>query len=500
MPDQTYDVVIVGAGFSGPILAANIAEKGVQPGTGNRLRIALIEAGPHMEGLHRPGYGAPARRQRITNLVGLDPAFHWEDGGARVVGGSSLHWQASAFLPYPIDYVHWQEETGVDWTAANLHDAVEETRRAFNIHEYPEEVNTRGNRLFRQVAQRMGYEPFRQQGARRNCIYCGFCAGGHMCRYDARSSSLGYVDKALKHGVDILANTLVERVLIEAKGKRGIAKGLICRDAESTYEIRADHIMMACGVRKTPLLLMRSGYGPPEWAGNPITVVNPNIGKHIDGHPRIPGIRALFDETLGDGSEGSVRGYFLILDDRPDGLGRLLLRADLGGGAYPQTAALSGFAPEFGKQHKLWMKEKGILRTGSLNPAMAKASGRWSFDPKGNLVYSGDHSLVVRRAREGLEIAHSILTEMGARKITSKDIPARINQATRGSHLVGSCRAGTDPKTSVVNPYFESHDVDNLYICDASVIPRVTTGNTGTPQAAVTVFGAARMVERHFQR
>ena len=63
---------------------------------------------------------------------------------------------------------------------------------------------------------------------------------------------------------------------------------------------------------------------------------------------------------------------------------------------------------------------------------------------------------------------------------------------------MGSCRAGVDPKTSVVNPHFESHDVDNLFICDGSVIPRVTTGNTGTPQAAVTVFAAARIVRRHF--
>ena len=500
MADKTYDIAIVGAGFSGPILAANIAEKGVKQGTGDRLRIALIEAGPHMEGPHRPGYGAPVRRRRITNLVGGDPAFHWDDGGARVVGGSSLHWQASAFLPYPIDYVHWQEETGVDRTPDKLLPGVEETRREFNVHEYPEEENTRGNRLFNEVATRMGYQTYRQQGARRNCIYCGFCAGAHMCRYDARSSTLGYVDKALKHGVDVLANTEVEKVLIEPKGKRGVASGLICRDAESTYEIQADHIIMACGFRKTPLLLMRSGYGPPEWAGNPITVVNPNIGKHIDGHPRIPGISAIFDEALGDGLVGSVRGYFIIHDDRPDALGRLLLRADLGGGAYPQTTALNRFAPEFGQAHKDWMKNKGILRTGSLNPSMAKATGRWSFDSRGSLVYSGDHSMVVRRAREGLEIAHGILTEMGAREITSKDIPARINSATRGSHLVGSCRAGTDPGTSVVNPYFESHDVDNLYICDASVIPRVTTGNTGTPQAAVTVFGAARIVERHFQR
>ncbi len=321
-----------------------------------------------------------------------------------------------------------------------------------------------------------------------------------MCRYDSRSSSLGYIDKALKHGVDILADTEVQRVIIEARGKRGVANGLICRDAESTYEIAADHIIMACGFRNTPKLLMRSGYGPPDWAGNPITVVNPNIGKHIDGHPRIPGISAIFDEPVGDGSVAAVRGYFLILDDRKDALGRLLIRADLGGGAYPQTAALNTWAPEFGKDHKRWMKGGGIFRTGTMNPAMAKGAGRWSFDPQGNLVYGGDHSVVIRRAHEGLEIAHGILTEMGASEITSKDVPARINSATRGSHLVGSCRAGTDPATSVVNPYFESHDVDHLYICDASVIPRVTTGNTGTPQAAVTVFGAARIVARHFQR
>jgi choline dehydrogenase-like flavoprotein len=489
----------VGAGFSGPILAANIAENGINPSTRDRLKVALIEAGPHLKGKHRPGYGVPARRQRFTNLVGADPALHWEDSSPRLVGGSSLNWQASAFLPYPIDYIHWQQETGVDWTEENFREAVEETRREFNIHEYPEEVNTRGNRLFYEVAKQMGYDPQRQAGARRNCIYCGFCSGARMCKYDSRSTTLGYVDKAESQGVDILANTVVEKILIDAKGERGVARGLICRSADSTYEMTADHIMIACGYRKTPLLLMRSGYGPPEWAENPILVVNPNIGKHIDGHPRIPGISALFDEPLGDGSAGSVRGYFIIHDDRPDALGRLLLRADLGREMYPEVSTLNVFAPEFGWEHKKFMREKGIVRTGSLNPSMAKGPGRWSLDPNGKLVYSGDHSLTIRRAREGLEIAHGILQKMGARKITSIDIRIPITSATRGSHLVGSCRAGVDPKTCVVNPYFESYDVDNLFICDGSVIPRVTTGNSGTPQAAMTVFAASRIVERHFK-
>jgi choline dehydrogenase-like flavoprotein len=55
-----------------------------------------------------------------------------------------------------------------------------------------------------------------------------------------------------------------------------------------------------------------------------------------------------------------------------------------------------------------------------------------------------------------------------------------------------------DPETSVVNPSFESHDVDNLFVCDASVIPRVTTGNSGTPQASLSVFAANRIIEKHF--
>ena len=45
MADKTYDVAIVGAGFSGPILAAKIAEQGVNPRNGNKLRVALVEAG-----------------------------------------------------------------------------------------------------------------------------------------------------------------------------------------------------------------------------------------------------------------------------------------------------------------------------------------------------------------------------------------------------------------------------------------------------------------------
>ena len=497
MPETNYDVAIVGAGFSGPILAAKMAEKGVNPRNGDRLRVALIEAGPYLKGTPRPGYGSPVRRRRFTNVEDSNPVYHWENGGAKMVGGTSLHWTAQSFLPFPIDYVHWQKETGVDWTQENFQEAVAEIRRVFNIHQYPDEVDTRGNQLFYDVAKSMGHDPHRQSGSRRNCIYCGFCSGRRMCKYDSRSSTLGtYIPEAEKHGVDIIPDTYVEKIVIEQKGERGVARGLICRSAGSTYQMTADHIIVCCGYTRTPLLLMRSGYGPPEWRGNRITVRNSNIGKHIDGHPSVPGVSAVFDEPLGDGEVGSIGGYFMIHDDRADGEGRLLFRANFGDDRMPHMAALNTFAPEFGRDHKSFMQSKGILRTGSLRPSVGKGSGRWAMNPDGKILYGGDHRLTIRRSKEGMAIAHEVLKKMGTRKITSIDIPVTITEATRGSHRVGSCRAGVDPQTSVVNPHFESHDVGNLFVCDASVMPRVTTGNTGTPQASMTVFAAARIIER----
>ena len=78
MPQASYDVAIVGAGFSGPMLAANIAEKGVHPKTGDRLKVALVEAGPYLKGTPRPGYGHPVRRQRFTNLEDPNRTLHWK--------------------------------------------------------------------------------------------------------------------------------------------------------------------------------------------------------------------------------------------------------------------------------------------------------------------------------------------------------------------------------------------------------------------------------------
>ena len=66
-----YDAVVVGSGSAGCIVAGRLAEHGINPKTGDRLKVALIEAGDDWTvrdpGV-RPGYGTPIRRQYIANI------------------------------------------------------------------------------------------------------------------------------------------------------------------------------------------------------------------------------------------------------------------------------------------------------------------------------------------------------------------------------------------------------------------------------------------------
>ena len=121
--DATYDVIIVGSGVGGSILAARIAENGVNPKNGEPLRIALLEAGPYWKGEPHPGYGVPLRRQMITNTFSDDSSDRmWPWGMAKMVGGSTMHYGASVYLPYDVDYKHWVDE-GTDWTEDTCREA-----------------------------------------------------------------------------------------------------------------------------------------------------------------------------------------------------------------------------------------------------------------------------------------------------------------------------------------------------------------------------------------
>lgn len=493
-----YDVVIVGSGVAGSILAARIAEKGVNSRNGDRLHVALIEAGPYWKGEPRPGYGHPRRRQLITNVFSDDDSDRlWPWGMVKMVGGTTMHYGASVYLPYDVDYTHWVAE-GTDWTEEQCREAAAEIKQMYNIHAEPDSVLSKGSLLFREAARALGRQVHQALVARRNCLYCGFCEGGYFCRYDSKMNALTtYIPLAERYGVEIIPNALVERVVIEKKGVRPTATGVVIQQAGQSTRVRAQYVIVSAGVVGTPLLLLRSGYGPKVDLGTNRIAENPNIGKHLDIHAAIV-VSAYFDEPIKDGSRGAAPAGFFFLDDAgPNGYSRLRVK-DSGMVSIhePWTLAFSPFAPDFGHAHKEFMK-KGRMHVGGLLVVLKKPEGyRGRINLRtGQMEYQGSTS-IERRLREGGEMAREVLHKMGAKSIVGTDMSPIYHIA----HGVSTCRAGSDPRSSVVNSYFESHDVSNLFICDASVLPRSASGDVVGPIATIAVLAAQRIVARHFKK
>ena len=66
------------------------------------------------------------------------------------------------------------------------------------------------------------------------------------------------------------------------------------------------------------------------------------------------------------------------------------------------------------------------------------------------------------------------------------------------AHVCGTCRFGTDPKTSVLDPYNRAHEVDNLYVVDTSFFPSSTGMNPSLTTAATALGVAAHVNQAHF--
>ncbi len=499
MQDEHYDVITVGAGTAGSIISAHLAEDGVRARDGEPLKIVMIEAGPYLKGKLRPGYGVPSRRARFTNVSNKDSAawvWPWP-GACKMVGGSTLHWGNNAYIPYEMDYHHWRDESGVDWTLDKFKPGVDEIIREFNIVDTPGEVHTPGNRLFEDAIRSMGHEPRFVPTGRKNCIYCGLCGSGNFCRYDAKPNVLGYVWRAEQKGVEIIPDAEVDRVIIERKGEKGIARGVVFKQKDGRVrELTADKILVACGTFGTPVLLGRSGYGPKDQLGNKTLVHNPNIGNHFEVHVTHD-VWAEYDFDIKAERGAGNYGHYFWPEIPPNGDNLVTIRdTTMSFPTYPERAALRALAPPFGRAHKEYMRT-AVRRIGAIRATILKpmVKGRISVI-NGSIDYPYSAPSNVKRMHWAAEIMREMHREMGAKKIEQFDPPAFRSR----SHPIGTCRAGSDPKESVVNAHFESHDVENLLICDGSVIPRACLSHKCIPVCSIAAFAARRLISDHYSR
>jgi choline dehydrogenase-like flavoprotein len=321
-------------------------------------------------------------------------------------------------------------------------------------------------------------------------------------RWTAARAYLG--DGKPPENIGILTNVLVERVLFDG----GRASGVAYRRGAETQVIRARQaVVLAAGVFGTPQLLMLSGIGPAAHLadhGIPVRLDRAAVGADLQDHIdyvasfETPG-KAFMGRSL-TGTIGVAKAIGRWLRSRSGLMTTPYAEAGgfltlMPGSPAPDVQFHFVIAPleDHGrspvKAHGyschvcvLRPESRGALTLASSDPRAAPL-----IDPG---FLTDDRDMAVMKA--GVRAMYRILEAPAMARhqgrdrhpvdLDDDDALERLIRARADTvyHPVGTCRMGSDT-AAVCDPQLRVRGVDGLYVADASVMPRLVSGNTNAP-------------------
>jgi gluconate 2-dehydrogenase alpha chain len=349
--------------------------------------------------------------------------------------------------------------------------------------------------LTTEAARRLGYAPYPAPTSvnsvpydgRPACNNCGFC-GHYGCPIDAKGDPVAPLRNALRTGkCEIRPECIVERVLLDGSGTR--ARGVKYLDADgAAHEVSARVVVIAGGAWETPRLLLRSEIANSSGlVGRYLmyhfqTFVVGTFPHRLHGH-RGRSVTHLHDDhmLIDDDVRAHARAH-----DLP------YFRAGIvehGGGGGPIMEAIytrPGVAHtremlDSAMRDRMWaFTIQGedlpqITNRVDLDPHVRDVHGF----PAGRATYDVHRHEVVA-SRYYAPKLEAIMRAAGAEWALAATSPPLVDgragsqAASMSRHIMGTCRMGTDPRTSVVDEWQRFHDVENMVCTDSSVFPTST--------------------------
>ena len=535
-PQTEVDFVIVGSGGAGGILAKELSVAGHS--------VVVLEQGPWLEQEHtrhdefatqllyttwndwakhpqhfqKTADDAPIRS---SEFVGLYYGKH--------VGGSNSHFTANYWRMHENDFrersLYGEIAALADWpisyadlepyyTKAEWELGVSGTPGPFDPprsrpYPMPPMPPKSGGVVFARGARKLGLHPQRapmailsqQYDGRQPCQHCGFCLG-YQCEYRAKSSAFSaMIPKAVASGrCEIRADSYVFRVEMNAAGR---ATGVRYYDKARQEQVQKGRaVILCCNGAETPrLLLMSASNQFRDGLANSSGLVGKNLMFNC-----FSGTTAVFPEPLNEWK--SIGNTHLVMDFHENdpkrgfyGGGGMDARLDWTG---PISYALfhpRPDAPTWGAEFKRHLVEDFSRRVTifSHGTSLAVETNQVLLDPELRDAWGlpairfryKDHPDDMANVAFLQNHAYDILQAAGATEVWKEPIV----EQTWANHMLGTCRMGNDPKTSVVDANHRTHDVANLFICDGSSMVTSTRGQpTATIQALA--FRAAETIPR----
>ena len=476
MPDVlAADVAIIGTGAGGGTLAYALKNSGA--------KVVLLERGGWLPS--EPANWSPAavfgeQRYKADELWRDAHGRSFRPGMQYFVGGNTKVYGAALARMRREDFAEYRLEDGVSpaWpiTYDDLEPYYERAERLYRVHGATGEDPTEPPRSspypfppvpdepviaeLRARLRRQGLHPYSlplgidlaEDGT---CIRCGTC-DGFPCRVGAKSDAdVRCVRPAIATGnVTLRTETFVDRLETSDDGSRVTAAA--CRTPQGALRVQARTFVVSCGAVNSAALLLRSASAAhPDGLANGSGQVGRNYMSHVHTSLLALGPRrntTTFQKTL------AVNDYYRGEDGWPYPLGTLWL---IGKVRAPMLRAAMRMLPT------------------PLATAAASRSVDWwacSEDvpsPERRVTLDRDGTIRVSWRPTNLQ-SHRRLVGLGKRMLRGAGYPVVLHRQMGpefNAHQCGTSRFGTDPATSVLDPLCRTHDVENLFVVDASFFP-----------------------------
>ncbi|MCM1949548.1 GMC family oxidoreductase N-terminal domain-containing protein [Streptomyces sp. G2] len=492
MSTDRFDVLVLGGGVAGCVLAARLSE---DPGRS----VGLVEAGPDHgpDPADWPASLLDARALPRQDLWEREVAAH--RFRARVVGGSSCvngcwnTWGSEA------DHREWVRAGGARWGSAAMEPHRAAAVRAMGLRAVPDRELSPWARAAVDAARELGHTEA-DMGRTGGPGY-GFPL---LNAHDGlrRNAALAYLgpDVRARPRLTVLPHAVADRLLVRG----GRVDGVVVLVDGVARTLRADRYVVAAGAFGSPALLLRSGIGPA-------------------GELRALGIDPVLDLPGVGANLSDQPGVFVPLAPTPE-LDAALAAKERDGELYVSRVLLrtaGPHAPEDGWDLHI-LPSAGPPLFGSLPPGryeagvsafLMKPASRGSVrltsaDPlaplalePGFLTDPEGHDLATLRS--GLETALALAGTAalkGLAALPEDTAPHLLGddelRARTGTywHPAGTCAMGPDDDpAAVVDGEGRVRGLTNLTVADASVLPTVPAANTQLPVLATAELLAAAL-------